>query len=279
MPIDKHSVERTAIFLFAHQDDEFGVFQQIREEASSGRAVRCAYLTDGRFDGVPAERRNRESLAVLDRLGVQSGHVHFAGNALSIPDAYLPEHMGRASRWIDDFLKSISGEMKIFVPAWEGGHHDHDALHAITVGVAQKTGRLKHVRQFPLYNGFGLTGPLFRVFFPLAQNGAVEKTRIPLKNRVRYLRCCMGYPSQAVSWMGLFPHVLFHYFARGTQILQPVCAERVRQRPHPGRLYYERRGFFSWHKMDFYLDRWSAQPLTRQTNTEAKRSVFWEKNK
>lgn len=256
MPIDKNSVEPVAIFLFAHQDDEFGVFQQIREEARRGRGIRCAYLTDGRFNGVPAERRNRESLGVLARLGVQSKHVHFAGNDLSIADSHLPEHMERASRWIADFLKSVSREIKIFVPAWEGGHHDHDALHAITVGFAQKAGILKHVRQFPLYNGFGLTGPLFRVFFPLPQNGAFEKTRIPLKNRIRYLRYCLGYPSQAVSWMGLFPHVLFHYFARGMQILQPVCVERVRQRPHPGRLYYERRGFYSWHNMVFHLDKW-----------------------
>lgn len=265
MLIDKHSAEPASIFLFAHQDDEFGVFQQIREEVGSGRGIRCAYLTDGRFNGVSAERRNRESLGVLARLGVQRKHVYFAGRALSIGDSHLPEHMQRASQWIGDFLKSAPPEIKIFVPAWEGGHHDHDALHAITVGVAQKAGRLKHVKQFPLYNGFGLTGPLFRVFFPLVQNGAVEKTRIPLENRIRYLRCCMEYPSQAVSWMGLFPHVLFHYFARGVQILQPVCVERVRQRPHPGRLYYERRGFFSWRQMVFHLDKWAKAENRRRT--------------
>lgn len=251
-------MEAVAVFLFAHQDDEFGVFQQIREEAGRGRGIRCAYLTDGCFKGVPAERRNRESLSVLARLGVQREHVHFAGHALSIADSHLPEHMERASRWIGDLLKGLSQQIKIFVPAWEGGHHDHDALHAITVGVARKAGLLEHVRQFPLYTGSGLAGPLFRVFFPLAQNGTVEKTRIPLRNRIQYLCCCLSYPSQAISWMGLFPHVLCHYFARGVQILQPVCVERVRQRPHPGRLYYERRGFFSWGKMSAHLDNWFA---------------------
>lgn len=34
---------------------------------------------------------------------------------------------------------------------------------------------LRCLRQFPLYNGYGCVGPLFRVLSPLPMNGAVEK--------------------------------------------------------------------------------------------------------
>ncbi len=61
----------SALFLFAHQDDEFGVFQKIIDEVGKGRAVYCVYFTDGRFGKVSAQCRNQESLAVLLRLGVK----------------------------------------------------------------------------------------------------------------------------------------------------------------------------------------------------------------
>lgn len=75
------------LFLFAHRDDEFGVFQKIIDELEKGHRVCCAYLTDRGFNGVSTQRRNRESLFVLQQLGAQRQDIYFAGNALGIPDS------------------------------------------------------------------------------------------------------------------------------------------------------------------------------------------------
>ncbi len=248
--------EPVALFLFAHQDDEFGVFQKIIDERQKGRRVCCAYLTDGGFGDVSPERRNQESLNVLEQLGVKEQDVFFAGHFLSIPDGQLHLGLASAANWIDEWFTGFSQIVSVCVPAWEGGHHDHDVLHAITVSIAEAKAILGNVRQFSLYNGYGCASVLFKVLAPLSMNGAVEEIRIPWKNRLRFLRYCLCYPTQAMTWLGLFLFVAFHYLFNGKQQLQPVSLERISCRPHEGALFYEKRDFFTWEKMVVCLDEW-----------------------
>lgn len=250
-----------ALFFFAHQDDEFGVFEQIVDEIQNGRRVCCAYLTDGGTAKASPESRNRESLAVLKQLGISEQDVFFAGSILSIPDAGLPTMLARAGVWIREWLSNYSMIETIYVPAWEGGHHDHDALHAVVVRIGEEKRMLHLVRQFPLYNGLGCKGPLFRVFTPIPSNGVTESKNIPWANRIRFLKYCLSYPSQATTWVGLFPFILFHYVTKGVQILQPVSVERLTQRPHEGALYYERRRFFTWEKMEAQFRKSVQHPI------------------
>jgi LmbE family N-acetylglucosaminyl deacetylase len=263
--LNKSSTQQVALFLFAHQDDETGVFQKIIDEKQNGHRVCCAYLTDGACNGVSSIRRNQESLSVLHQLGVQEQDVYFAGSALAIPDGQLHEHLESTANWIDEWITSFAHVVSICVPAWEGGHQDHDALHAITVSVADGLGVLRCVRQFSLYNAHCCIGPFFRVLAPLPMNGVVEETRIPWKYRFHFLRYCLSYPSQAKTWLGIFPFFAFHYLHSGKQTLQPVSSERIRLRPHKGALYYEKRGFFTWEKLANKLAHWQASSaLIRQ---------------
>ncbi|KQQ87768.1 PIG-L deacetylase family protein [Massilia sp. Leaf139] len=236
-----------ALFLFAHQDDEFGVFHVIEECLRQGRRVACAYLTRGAA-GLAA-RRNDESRRVLTSLGVQERNIVFAGDLLGIDDAHLYTGLEAAHAWIDCWIGGFGRVDGIYVTAWEGGHHDHDVLHALTVLVAQGRGLLPRVRQFALYNHKGCPGPLFRVLSPLVENGEVERLPIPWRRRLAYLRLCLQYPSQRTTWIGLFPFVLLHYVFDGRQALQTVSIERIGQRPHEGILYYEQRHFFDWPRM------------------------------
>ncbi len=263
------SPQPVALFLFAHQDDEFGVFQKIVNEQLNGHRVCCAYLTDGALNGVTSLMRNQESLSVLHQLSVREQDVYFVGHALAIPDGQLHEHLESAANWIFEWITSFTNVVSICVPALEGGHHDHDALHAITVSVADGLGILKYVRQFPLYNANDCIGPFFRVLAPLPINGVVEETRMPWKYRFRFLRYCLSYPSQAMTWLGIFPFVAFHYLLNGVQELQPVSFDRILSRPHAGRLYYERRGFFTWEEMSVKLARWQALD-SHSTDTSSK---------
>jgi LmbE family N-acetylglucosaminyl deacetylase len=247
---------QAALFLFAHQDDEFGVYQRILECRRRGLRVVCAYLTDGQTADASAEQRNRESLAVLGRLGVAPDDVSFAGFELGIGDARLPQHLPAAADWIGRWLDRHPLLDALYVTAWEGGHHDHDALHALAVTLASERGLLARTWQFSLYQANGLPGPLFRVLAPLPENGPAVAIGIPWASRLRHLRACLSYPSQRTTWIGLFPFVLLHYLLRGVEQLQPVAPARIKQRPHEGALYYEKRQFFTWPQMQAAISAW-----------------------
>lgn len=259
MPTERVPAERerpAALFLFAHQDDEFGVFERIEASRVRGLRVACAYFTDGATPAATAAQRNLESLAVLERLGVAREDVHFAGQQLGIGDAQLPLHLQRAAHWLDGWLAGFETIEALHVTAWEGGHHDHDALHALAVTIAARRGLLARTWQYSLYQAAGLPGPLFRVLAPLPRNGPVRTWSIPWRARRAYLGHCLSYPSQRGTWIGLFPFVLLHYLLRGSQALQPVDTARLHERPHAGPLYYEKRRFFTWDEMARRLGAW-----------------------
>jgi LmbE family N-acetylglucosaminyl deacetylase len=256
MPIEPAQPASTALFLFAHQDDEFGVFEKIIQERNKGRRVSCAYLTDGAFGGAAPERRNAESRTVLMQLGVRKEDIFFAGGLLAIPDAGLSQRLTAAAEWIGGWFGDFREIGAIYVPAWEGGHHDHDALHAVAVCIAARTGLLNRMRQFPLYTGYGCRPPWFKVLLPLAGNGAVEETTIPWLRRLQFMRHCLRYRSQAKTWLGLLPFVALHYCRAGTQAVQPVAEQNIMQPPHKGVLYYEGRGFYTWSRLSADISAW-----------------------
>jgi LmbE family N-acetylglucosaminyl deacetylase len=240
---------RRSLFFFAHQDDEFGVFLTLQEAVRTGAVAECFYLTDGACRGVTSDERNAESLDVLADIGIPRGQVHFAGTALGIADGRLAERAAAVSRWIDERLDTCGPGDAIFVPAWEGGHQDHDALHALVVLAAARRGLLPQVWQFALYNKFRVPAPFFRVLNPLPANGVVHAAPIAWKDRIRHVRWCLRYRSQWRSWVGLLPFVVAHYLAGGRQALQPVSLERLAQRPHEGALLYEARGTYRWEQV------------------------------
>jgi hypothetical protein len=195
---------------------------------------------------------------VLERLGVAREDVYFAGQQLGIGDAQLPQHLARAAGWLDDWLDGFGRIEALHVTAWEGGHHDHDALHALAVTLAARRGLVQRILPGARQQAAGLPGPLFRVLAPLPQNGPAQTWHIPWHARRSYLGHCLSYPSQRRTWIGLLPFVLLHYLLRGTQTLQPVDPARLGQRPHSGPLYYEKRKFFTWDEMSRQLAAWRA---------------------
>ena len=227
-------------FLLPHQDDEFGVFHLIESVVMRGHRPVCIFLTDGGFDGADPSVRDAESRRVLAALGVAEFDMHFLGSRHGVSDGRLvtrlPEMLSH--------LKSIGAPFglpeAICVPAWEGGHQDHDAAHALGLVVAHVLGVPARLRQFPLYNADRCRVRPYRVLEPLAQNGPVESIRIPAARRAWYLRLCLDYRSQKKSMAGLMPFIAAHYALRGTQDVQKVNPARLRERPHQGRLFYER---------------------------------------
>lgn len=243
-----------ALLLLAHQDDEFAAQKLIEDAVAKGVRVHCAFLTQSPDPSLNVQR-NQESLHVLRRLGVDDADVSFAGMALNIMDGQLQENLDAVGIWLKGVLAQWAPQ-DIWIPAWEGGHPDHDALHAVAVEITRLEGLMTRVKQFPLYNGWRCKGVWFRVMHPLTENGPVNCTRFNWTQRYRYLRHCLMYPSQTKSWIGLFPFVLAHMVFKGVQFTQGVSRARIVQRPHDGPLYYEKRGFSTWEKTEEQLSKW-----------------------
>lgn len=240
------ATKQDAIFFFAHQDDEFGVYNEIHQALRQGRRVICIYFTSGEIAHPKYQNRDEESLFVLSQLGVDSKNINFVGTELGIPDGRLAYNLEPIINWMDGFFEDLDSSVSLYIPAWEGGHHDHDALHAAVVICANRRGLLSACWQYPLYHSYRCPFNFFRVLSPLALNGLTIKSKIRWKERIKYLKYCLSYPSQIKTWMGLFPFVLLNYMFRGYQSLQRPSYGRIFERPHPGMLFYERRGRFAW---------------------------------
>ena len=248
------SKKEIAIFLFAHQDDESGVFYEINRLINEKKRVVIIYLTSGHHLGHPSPIRDNESAHVLSKMGISSDNVFFLGRNLSIPDGKLPEYLDTALEGVTNIIDKIGKPSVIYTLAWEGGHQDHDAAHLIAAAIGSLFDILPNCYQFPLYTGANLRSIFFKLFSPLLENGVIVRHRIAWRDRARFIAYCFLYPSQKKTWLGLFPFFLFHYIFFGTQILQPISIFRLQQAPHAGVLLYERRGFYQYQNFSKYAD-------------------------
>lgn len=243
------------IYLFAHQDDECAVFHSIKSELKNGNRVFCIYMTDGIHQLHDPLVRNKESLAILDKLGVDRSGVFFPGQQQGIPDGELYLNLRKAYDLVLRILQGIGDLKNLYILAWEGGHQDHDAVYCIGVRLAKTLGMTDRTWQFPLYHGKGMPHPLFRIFNPLEKNGPVTRTRIPLADRIRFILYCLQYPSQWRSWIFLFPMVALHFLFIGSQAFQKIAPDRIEEKPYEGKLLYEKRGVLDWDVLHEHLRR------------------------
>lgn len=229
-----------ALFVLAHQDDEFFCLPFISRALAEGKHVKCVYLTNGGYGGQPIDRRITESLKVLQAVGIDAANVTFLGVQEKIPDGLLHLHAAQVFVALRSFCQR-NRPSQMFVPAWEGGHQDHDVCHALALYVSISLG-LARPKQFPLYHG-NRSKPLFRVMSYLTSNGNVEFVHIGLKQALRNLATAFAYPSQWKTWLGLLPFAAWKILFTRTYTLQPTDVSRLSYRPHEGQLLYERRGF------------------------------------
>ena len=240
--------ESSSLFIFAHQDDECGCFFELHRLVARGDKVLVVYLTSGTPDGNTSHLRDSESINILVKLGVPRSNIYFLGSQEVIPDGKLSSHLEGVYQSILNLIGYSGLPQRLYFLAWEGGHQDHDAAHLIGLALGKKLGILENCFQFPLYTGHNLPSIFFKIFAPLPDNGAKSLSRISWRQRFEFLSYCLCYPSQKITWLGLFPFFMIHYLFSGTQIFQPVSLLRIMEQPHTGTLLYERRGFYSYQK-------------------------------
>jgi LmbE family N-acetylglucosaminyl deacetylase len=235
-----------ALFVFAHQDDEIATATRILHLLRAGWEISCVYLTDGEGRAVRSHIRDEESRQVLARLGVDLSRVHFLGSDARIPDGRLFEHLDKSAELLENAIAKPPDE--VWTLAYEGGHQDHDASHLVAIRYAAE-----HdipCFEMPLYHGYGLPGPFFNTLAPLRNGGEWAARRIDLAEGFRIALLCRWYASQRKTWLGLLPEALLRLALGRKEWTRPAELARAADKPHRGKLFYERRFGVSWEEFE-----------------------------
>jgi LmbE family N-acetylglucosaminyl deacetylase len=252
----------TTLFLLAHQDDELAFAPVIAAAKRAGRSVSIVYLTDGGAGDATPVTRNAETIAALGAMGVDAGReASFLGERLGIPDRFLYRHLPLAHEAVLAHVSSLPRIAAIYTHAWEGGNPDHDAAHVLALGIARSLEIEREVYQVPFYRA-ARGGPFpFRVFAPLAANGRVNRFRVGRIERLRALMLIRFFPSQVQAFMRLGPFMLLDALWQPGLPIQRVTLTRIRERPMPEPLRYERHGHDRFDRMAPYIEAYRRSVL------------------
>ena len=231
------------LFLLAHQDDEYFVAPLLAEDPANAR---CVFLTMGDFHGTSCAVRNAESMRALRSLGVPEDRIVFAGEKLGIPDNDLASHLSSVLAWLSG---ECAGAETVFAPAYEGGHPDHDAACLLGHAFAAQAGALP-VFEFAAYRAHPVVPHLFKVMKPLPDGSAATAAGPAGRFTWKTFTVFCFYPSQWRTWLGLLPPLVLNFLAGGRIGIRRAGNRDFGARPHPGKLYYECRG---WNTFDRFL--------------------------
>lgn len=221
------------LILVPHPDDEVvGCCAAIGRAREEGASVHGLYLTTG----VPAEealwswdrkhhpeivsQRRDEARAAAERLGIEV--VSFA----DVPTRQLKAHLKDASESVIAALKDLKIDM-VWVPAYEGGHQDHD--------VANYLGHLVDPRvevwEFSEYNNAGHRTRSQE--FP-KPNGSEREILLSAEEQAAKREALLAYASEQRN---------LGYVRLERECFRPIPAYDYSRPPHPGVLFYQR---FQW---------------------------------
>jgi hypothetical protein len=226
----------TVVYVLAHFDDEYCALPMIRRAVAEGRDQLFVHVADYR-DRRAAEARRRETLAFLAAAGVPpEAQVHLGAGA-GWWDGELHRHAGAA---YERLRRAVPGAIeRVVVPAWEGGHPDHDICAALGVKLAAEGGGAP-VDQFGLYQGKAMPWILYRACRPLPENGPAQEIALAGADWLSWLAAVRAFPSQLHVWAGLLPNMALTFAQQRAFRYQGLDPARIGERPHAGPLHYER---------------------------------------
>jgi len=238
------------LFLLAHNDDEFFFAPFLRDGVMVGKAVRVCYITHGSLHGADSEVRRAESREALGRLGVGPESILDLGRRLDVFD-------GTAAEQVDALWPALCRHYegftidRIYAPAWEGGHADHDIAHLLAAHLRTRLEGRTELLEVALYNGYRMPKGLFRVMcYPPAEGEAPIRRPLSLSEALGYSRLMGCYPSQWKSFAGLAPGILYRFLWQRQALCRRVGMRDYGRRPHAGRLLYESRFHTPWEKVE-----------------------------
>lgn len=230
------------IFFFAHPDDEFTVFECIR--IMKIKKQKCLFVFCTHTYRISARRR-QESIGVLKKLGVQSEECVFVEDIEIIEDGFAHANIEILYECILSLLMQHTCVENLFIPAFEGGHQDHDVVHGVVKIAAKKIGCKARIFESYIYNSYNSGFTYFKILNVICENQKQVTTKnISIINRVKFASLCFLYFSQWKTWIFLMPHFIWHLIFRGTEkyVLTSDDLKYLYCRPHKGKILYEKRG-------------------------------------
>jgi len=229
----------TSVYVLAHFDDEYAALPLLLRDRREGAQPWLLYVADYASPELSA-RRLAETRALLASLGLPPDRAVHVGAGTGAMDGAVFEALPAARSALEAALSSLPRIDRFVVAAWEGGHADHDACALVTVTLRDALDAAIPIDQFSLYNGHGLPGGLFRACAPIPENGPVMRVSLSAREWMAYAAAVRFFPSQAKTWLALWPSMFMTFLLRGGFGYQALAAGRVRERPHAGPLLYER---------------------------------------
>ena len=242
-------MKKKIFYLFAHQDDEFGIFIQLKKDAKINNTF-IFYLTSGTDKNISKYKlylRDKESIKTLTKLGIKKKNIIFLGRKLQIKHNKLHLNTKKITNFFDNYISNYNKPYAIYTHSWEGGHEDHDTCNLIARKIRSKY-KIKNCYQFPLYNSYNTSMIFFRVFNPI-NNKNVKKIYTSIKERVFFVKLLFNYKSQIKTWIGLYPFIIAHYILKGFNIIEKLNSNKNIKKPHKGELLYEKRKYCTFSEL------------------------------
>jgi hypothetical protein len=197
------------LFFFAHQDDEFFAAQFIQQQIAAGNKLKVIYTTNGKYANHSVETRKQEALSALSKIGVSKSDVIFLGHSLDVNDGEVYLRLDLIFKNIlDQCDLPISDVRSIYVTAYEGGHHDHDATYLLASALASKCSKNVKIIEFFLYNSIRVHSPFFRVMDPATCNN-IHRISLGWNEIFLNLSMILSYRSQWKTFIGLLPQIIY----------------------------------------------------------------------
>lgn len=229
----------TTVYVLAHFDDEYAALPLLLRDRREGAQPWLLYVADYASPELSA-RRLTETRALLASLGLPPDRAIHVGAGTGAMDGAVFKALPAARSALEAALSSLPRVDRFVVAAWEGGHADHDACALMTVTLRDALDAAIPIEQFSLYNGRRLPGGLFRACAPIPENGPVQNLSLNAREWIAYAAAVRFFPSQAKTWLALWPSMFMTFLLRGGFGYQALATGRVRERPHAGPLLYER---------------------------------------
>jgi LmbE family N-acetylglucosaminyl deacetylase len=144
------------LLVVAHQDDEAFIVSRLHQHLKENDTIRIVWTAQSsQLSKEYSEMRKIESIKAMSLLGIDSSCCVFLN--------YVDGETHNVLQKILDTLQIIISEYKpstIYIPAFEGGHIDHDIVNFAVATIVKKMNDKPHVIEFPLYSAYSTGGIL-----------------------------------------------------------------------------------------------------------------------
>ncbi|MBC7458139.1 MAG: hypothetical protein H7235_07665, partial [Bdellovibrionaceae bacterium] len=139
----------TIIYLLPHFDDEIFIIPKIRTDREHGHSQLFIFF-------MSSPLRAKESLRFLQKLGIATEKVLLMGDKFAANDGQLLNYFNEFYSAMISLTQIHNDDIEIVCPAFEGGHHDHDAISILGRALAKSW--QCNLFEFYLYHGYGTQG-------------------------------------------------------------------------------------------------------------------------